>query len=116
MSRIKWVINDGISFNRGNWDMLIAKFDNSKKWLMPSALCTASTFRAEIRQLAQDFGAKVVEVKKLFQEGKPVEKRQDVVDFLKLSSGYIFRIEKSVPEGARREFIEFTPDEIFIKE
>ena len=114
MSRIRWITND-VSFNRGNWEILIAKFDNSRKWLMPSALCTAANFKAEIRQLAQDFGAKVVEVKKLYENENPVEKRQDVVDFLKLSSGYIFRIEKRVPDGAKREFTEFTPDEIFIK-
>lgn len=111
--RIKWITND-VSFRRGNWETLIARFDNSKKWLMNGSCCTADTFKASIRRLAQEFGASVVEVKYLWnQDEKPTEDRTNVVNYKKLSSGYWFYIPKWVPEGAKREFIEFAPEEIF---
>jgi hypothetical protein len=36
-----------------------------------------------------------------------------VVDFRQLPDGYWFYIEKAVPEGATREFIEFEPSQLF---
>ena len=110
---MKWITN-GVSFRRGNWETLIAKFDNSKMWLAVGACCTADTFKASIRRLAQSYGASTVEVKPLWDENdRPTEPRENVVSFKLLSEGYWFYIPKAVPEGAKREFIEFAPEEIF---
>lgn len=111
--RLKWITN-GVSFNRGNYEELIAKFDNSKKWLKLGAYTTTSGFKSSIRNLAEAYGASVVEIKALWDEDeKPTEDRENVVNYGKLSEGYWFYIEKWVPEGAKREFIEFAPEEIF---
>ena len=111
--RFKWITN-GVSFNRGNYEDLIAKFDNSRKWLKVGAYCTTSSFKSSIRNLAEVFGASVIEIKPLWDENEqPTEDRTNVVNYRKLSDGYWFYIPKQVPEGAKQEFIEFTPEEIF---
>lgn len=109
--KIKWTMND-VTFNRSNYRPLIARFDNSKCWLSLAACTTTSGFRSEIRQLATEYGAKTVELKYMYDE----EDRQTetaVVDFLKLDSGYIFRNELNVPSGTRRQFVKYSPEEIF---
>jgi hypothetical protein len=108
---IKWKMND-VTFNRGNYRPLIAHFDNSKCWLALAAMTTTTGFRSEIRQLASEYGAKIIELKYMYDE----EDRQtetEVIDFLKLDTGYIFRNELKVPAGTRRQFIKYSPDEIF---
>lgn len=111
--RMKWITN-GVNFLRGNWEPIIARFDNSKMWLMDGCCCTADTFKASIRKLAQEYGASTVEVKPLLNEkDQPTEDRSNVVNFKRLSKGYWFYIPKAVPEGAKREFIEFSKEEVF---
>ena len=111
--RIKWVVQD-VSFNRGNFEDVIAKFDNSRKWFRVGAVCSTQTAKSDFRKLAQDYGAETVEIKHLWgPDEEPTEDRMNVVDFKKISDGYFFYIEKAVPEGAKREFIEFEPNELF---
>ena len=114
--RIKWTTN-GVSFARGNHMPLIAKFDNSRVWLALRACCTAATFKAEIRRLAQEFGAKEIEVKPQYIE---VERWQyhstekDLVGFLYIDGEAVFSIDLPVPEGASRKIKYYKPEEIFI--
>ena len=111
--RIKWIA-PGISFSRGNYTELIAKFDNSRKWLKLGAYTTTSGFKSSIRNLAQAYGASVVEIKSLWDKNEePTEDRMNVVNYKLLSDGYWFYIPKQVPEGSKREFIEFSEDEVF---
>lgn len=112
--RIKWIAPD-VNFNRGNYESVIAKFDNCKKWLRVGAVCSTQTAKADFRKLAQEFGAETVEIKPLWGlDEEPTEDRMNVVDFCQLSDGYWFYIEKAVPEGATREFIEFEPSQLFV--
>jgi hypothetical protein len=111
--RIKWIAPD-VSFSRGNYESVIAKFDNCKKWLRVGAVCSTQTAKSDFRKLAQEFGAETVEIKHLWgADEEPTEDRMNVVDFRQLSDGYWFYIEKAVPEGATREFIEFEASELF---
>lgn len=117
MKRLKWKIAEGIQFSWGNYMRLIAKFDNSRKWLENGANCTVQDFRSDVRRLAQVYGAKEVELKPLFDEDdNATEKRENVVQFLKLSSGYFFRIPLPRRDGELIEYREFSDDEVFRKD
>ena len=114
--RIKWITN-GVSFRRGNYETLIAKFDNSKTWLGLGAYCTTQTFKEEIRHLAQDFGAKVIELKPGFYKddnGLYYRTEKDVINFLYSNKRASFAVDLPVPEGARRKIRQYAPEEIFI--
>lgn len=111
MKKIKWTLND-ISFNRGNYRPVIARFNNSKCWLGIPAMTTTSSARAMFRELAIAYGATAVELK-YFYDDMDQQTETDVVDFLKLSTGYKFRNELQVPAGTRRQFKEYTADQIF---
>ncbi len=115
--KLKWTMN-GVTFNRGNYRPLIARFDNSKCWLSLAACTTTSGFRSEIQQLANEYGAKTVELK-YFYDDNDQQTETAVVDFMKLYSEeldkcyYIFRNELKVPSGTPRQFINYSPEEIF---
>lgn len=114
--RIKWTTN-GVSFARGNHTPLIAKFDNSRVWLALRACCTAATFKAEIRRLAQDFGAKEIEIKPEYTEdenGRDHLTEKNLIGFLYIDEKAVFSIDLPVPEGARRKIKHYKPEEIFI--
>ena len=114
MKRLKWKIAERIQFSRGNYMRLIAKFDNSHKWLENGAICTVQDFRSDVRRLARAYGAKEVELKPLFDEDdKATEKRENVVQFLQLSPGYFFRIPLLRRDGEPIEYREFSEDEVF---
>lgn len=112
MSKISWKVND-VSFNRGNYRPVIARFNNSKCWLGIPAMTTTSSARTMFRQLAITYGATTVELK-YFYDDADNQTETDVVDFLKLSTGYVFRNELQVPAGTRRKFIKYSPNQIFI--
>lgn len=111
MKKIKWTLN-GIAFSRGNYRPVIARFNNSKCWLGIPSMTTTSSARIMFRELAIAYGAAAVELK-YFYDDMDQQTETDVVDFLKLSTGYIFRNELQVPEGTRRKFKEYSPDQIF---
>ena len=108
--RIKWTTNE-VEFNRGNRTVLIAKLDNCKVWLSLKAYCTTQAFKSDVRNLAQTFGATMVEIKPAFNNDIPAE--SNVVEFLKLSDGYWFSTEIPVPEGAKRKIKEYKAEELF---
>lgn len=111
MKKLKWTLND-ISFNRGNYRPVIARFNNSKCWLGIPAMTTTSSARVMFRELAIAYGATSVELK-YFYDDTDQQTEFDVVDFLKLSAGYKFRNELQVPAGTRRQFKEYPADQIF---
>lgn len=108
---MKWNMND-VTFNRSNYRPVIARFNNSKCWLTVGAMTTTSSARSSIRSLAQEYGASFVELK-YFYDDNDKQTEENVVDFLKLSDRYIFRNELVVPAGTRRQFKEYSPDQIF---
>ncbi len=114
--RIKWNTND-ISFKRGNFEPLIAKLDNCKVWLGLRAVASASTFKAEVRKLAQTYGATEVEIKKEYREdatGTFHHTEKDVVGFIQKSNGdFYFAVDIPVPESAKRNIQAIPPSEIF---
>lgn len=112
MKKIKWTLNN-ISFNRCNYRPVIAHFNNSIHWFRIPAMTTTSSARAIFRELANTYGATSVELKYFYDDvDQPTE--TDVVDFLKLSAGYKFRNELQVPDGTRRQFVEYLEKEVFI--
>lgn len=111
MGRIKWITN-GVSFRRGNYEPLIARFDNTRCWLSYNACTTASGFRAVIRKLADEYGAKMVEIKYLYDEDDNVTE-DDIKGFLDLPGRFVFRNELKVPSGTERKFIDYNLADIF---
>ena len=115
--KLKWTMN-GVTFNRSNYRPVIARFDNTKCWLSLAACTTTSSFRASVRELATAYGAKTVELKYFYDENDN-QTETNVVDFMKLYSEelnkcyYIFRNELKVPSGTRRQFINYTENQIF---
>lgn len=74
---------------------------------------TTQSFRYDIHGLANVYGAKVVELKYFYDEnGNQTE--TNVVDFLHFDGKYTFRNELRVPEGCRREFVYYQPEQLFI--
>lgn len=47
MAEIKWITNN-VTFERGNYLAVVAKFDNSKVWLGLGAMMTASGAKAPL--------------------------------------------------------------------
>lgn len=110
--KIKWTLN-GVSFARGNYRPIIARFDNSRCWFRVPAMTTTTGARSEFRALALEYGAKSVELK-YFYDDEDQQTETNVVDFLKLSTGYIFRNELNVPPGSRRQFVNYQPETLFL--
>lgn len=112
---MKWITN-GIKFNRGCYNCLIAKFDNSKMWLTLDAACTVQTAKASFKRLGEHFGAKCCEVQKMYNvSGTLIRKDTDIVSYyINSDDEYVFRRELEVPEGALRQFEVFSADEVFI--
>ncbi len=115
--KLKWTMN-GVTFNRSNYRPVIARFDNTRCWLSLAACTTTSGFRAAVRELATEYGAKTVELKYFYDDDNN-QTETNVVDFMKLYSEkldkcyYIFRNELKVPPGTPRQFREYEESQIF---
>lgn len=109
---------NGVTFNRSNYRPVIARFDNTRCWLSLAACTTTSGFRAAVRELATEYGAKTVELKYFYDDDNN-QTETNVVDFMKLYSEkldkcyYIFRNELKVPPGTPRQFREYEESQIF---
>lgn len=110
---MKWINESNVEFNRGNYEPCIFKFDNSKVWFEPDAICTTQSVRALARKLGQAYGVKEVTIKYLWDGDKATEPRENVVDFYSYCGKYYFRIPLPVQEGERREFKKFEDSELF---
>ena len=119
---MKWINESNVKFNRGNYERIIAKFDNSLKWFELDAMTTTSGARWCFRRLAQEYDAKIITIKHLFDEdGNATEKREDVVGFYKTYDEkedreyYVFRYETTTKESCERTFRYFQESELFIQ-
>lgn len=106
---IRWKVNN-VAFGRSDCRSLIAKLDNSHFWFYVPAQLTTSSFQNIIRELAECYHAREVELKYLYEGGVPCEKC--LVEVLKLDGRYVFRNELPVLSG-RRQFITYTESYIF---
>lgn len=115
--RIKWVTND-VDFSRGNYEVLIVKLGNCKSWLAYRAFITTQGFKANVKDLAQTFGSRVAEIKPLYiysDDGESHPTESNIIGFMQIEKGkYFFSIDLPVPEGAKRNIKEFSPDELFM--
>lgn len=112
--RLKWIKEKNVTFRRGNHRPLIAHLDNSPCWFESNACMTTQMFRDEIRSLAQAFGAHSITLKYLFdEEDQLTEAPESRIQFFQVNNQYVFRRELPVPEGHNREFLSFSPQQIF---
>ena len=90
---MKWINNEGIKFLRGDYEGLIAKFDDVPQWFCMRALATQQTQKSAFKLLGEYFQAEKCEVKHMGDEdGNCVE--EGVVIFEKMYSGeYKFYVE-----------------------
>ena len=64
MAEIKWITNN-VTFERGNYLAVVAKFDNSKVWLGLGAMMTARNVKFWAESLAKEHNSATVELKYL---------------------------------------------------
>lgn len=110
--KLKWIKN-GIKFTRGKYEPLVVRFDNSTVWLTTTFACSAMSFRHVVRELARTYGARSVEVKRLYDDSGALCE-SDVVGFFKDYDGvFRFRTELEGSEGTRRAFRYYESRELF---
>lgn len=86
---LKWFDKD-VKYFPGNYEMLIAKFNNSVYWLRFVKIITVITFKKMIRDLGRKYNAKSVMIKPMYnEEGKLTE--NIIIDVLKKDNEYRFR-------------------------
>lgn len=61
---MKWE-NNGITYKRGNYEVLVARYDDSDFWFMPRALMTQQRAKHRFLELGKAIGAKRVEVREV---------------------------------------------------
>lgn len=108
--KLKWHEDKEQNF-RGNWTQMVFKFDNSPHWFRFASYSTYKGFKSSVREIAQIFEAKEVTVEE--------DNGQQAITCLDFYSGernlfvIIFRTEKEVPDGQRRQFNVYDPRELF---
>lgn len=113
MAEIKWITNN-VTFERGNYLAVVAKFDNSKVWLGPAAAMTARNVKFWAESLAKEHNSATVELKYL----KDCTDEKIITYYLdydptegELIEGY--RTEIEVEDGEYPEFVEYAETEIW---
>lgn len=108
--KLKWHEDKSQNF-RGNWTQMVFEFDNSSYLFRFSSYMTYKGLKSKLRELAKIVGAKEVTVKE--DEGQQAigclsywSCERDVLVVL-------FRTEKEVAEGQRRQFNVYDPRELF---
>jgi hypothetical protein len=107
-NRIKWIVDKSKNF-RGNFEPMCFKLDNSNYIFCFNAYMSYKCFKSKVREVAQAFNSKVVEIMEEYQNGKQISNMIIVTGL----EEYKFRIELDVPEGARRQFKWYNVNEIF---
>ena len=64
---MKWN-NNGIKFERGNYECLIAQYNKSGYWVCVRAMATQQTQKHNFKELGEVLSAKEIEVKKLYDD------------------------------------------------
>lgn len=79
---MKWIKN-GVTFNRGNYECLIAKFDDTPVWFTPRAMQTQQSMKSNFKRLGEMFEASKCEVKPMYNEADEwTEENIVVFDFM----------------------------------
>lgn len=111
-NKIKWLESKGEDF-RGNWQQMLFSVDNSNHIFGFCAMMTYKSFKGLCRMFAQKYGCKQVEI--MPDEGQCTMGVLHYFSCEQHKEVWEFRVEKAVPEGARREFTYFEESEIFNK-
>lgn len=107
---LKWVNPEDISFLAKNREKLIAKFDNSRYWFKYEGPGGADIFKKRVRALGLKYGARIVEVKKMWQGAFTTsEPRENILSFQPCSSDLLWIYKRN---GAA--FVDVTPEELFV--
>lgn len=107
---------ENISTNRGNFEPVIAKFDNSRYWLRIGEMCSTQEALRFFRMIGHAFGAASVEVKYLFGKNDWFSERaKNIVDISLKGSPKDIRFRQELPVDFLdpKQFKELTPAEVF---
>lgn len=114
MARIKWNTN-GIGFKRGSTKDIIFRFDNSLHWLKFDFVTTESSCKSMVREMAIRYGAKSIEMKYSYIDGKKTESDIIKVNTFDSKSGSTeYRFSRDIFQN--RRFLrsqELTYDDVF---
>ena len=84
--------DNGISYQWGFRDVLIARFDSVGRWYCNIPIMTQQSMKACFKELGEFLGAQSVEVKYLYDENDNATV-SETIDFMKLYDGsYKFKI------------------------
>ena len=83
---MKWIVQDGIKFERGNKEVLIARFNEDGAWFTLRAQATQQTQKSEFKRLGETLGAKSCEVKKYYDDND-IETETEVIVFMSMYDG-----------------------------
>lgn len=79
---MKW-INNGVTYKRGNYECLIAKFDDAPVWFTPRATQTQQTQKSNFKRLGELLDANKCEVKPMYNDSDEwTEENIVVFDFM----------------------------------
>lgn len=92
---MKWN-NNGITYRRGCYEVLIAQYDGKGAWYCNAAMMTQQSMKACFKALGEYLGANTVEVKYLYDDNDaPTE--ATTTDFMKKYDGtYMFKPDQPV--------------------
>ena len=92
---MKWIVQDGIKFERGNYECLIAQYDKKGFWVCLRAMATQQTQKHTFKDLGVALSAKEIEVKRFYDDNdNPTELSVICVSNMKAyGGGFKFHIE-----------------------
>lgn len=90
---MKW-INNGIKYQRGCHECLIAQYDGKGCWWSLGAIATQQTMKSEFKRLGEYLGAARCEVKKLYDDDDN-EVEQNVVVFNFFFCGKLYVVDET---------------------
>lgn len=100
---MKWN-NNGIKYNRGCHECLIAQYDSKGPWWSLGACATQQTMKSEFKRLGEYLNASACEVKLLYDDND-VEAENNVVSFRFNYSGVLL-----VANDELQKYLPYTTD------
>ena len=89
---MKWKHN-GITYPRGSYEALIARYNSDGAWFVARGLMTQQTMRSSFKALGEALNAHSIEVKRLYDDNDN-ETETEVIVFMKRYDGrYTFYLE-----------------------
>lgn len=111
---MKWNIQEGISFKRGTHMALIAEYDNSPYKFEIGASSTTSDQKAKFKRFGEYIGAKQCTITIRDFDTSTLKNHLEIL--VRYDGTWLIRKELEVEEGAKREFIKYSLDDILSKE